>query len=381
MPQPRGSSVPAGVEKCAAQEESLVGVSFIRKTIPSPTPPTAVSAGQASTLVRAMGQRVFENALRGEAEGLPGSAPAPQEEMALMRMPPQNESLQRLRANLHSADSGSLQAMITAAYIKAAALGSGSSAWKSMAPMGSALQHGASPGFSAEDMADSVSSAVVEDRAPSSVPEGLGFLSARFESGSAGVEAVGYDPGGGTSYGMYQIASRPGTMARFLDFLADHEPRWAQRLRAAGPADTGSTQGAMPRVWKAIAREDPQRFASLQQAFIRETHYEPARRAIQDATGVDVNGASRAVQEVLWSAAVQHGPGRAADMFIRALSRQGGREGSVNEAALIQSVYRDRGQAGRLFWGSLRDALLRRFQEEKAMALAMLQGNPADTTA
>ncbi|ROQ90654.1 VgrG-related protein [Desulfosoma caldarium] len=358
-----------------------MGVSFIRKTIPRPTPPTAVSPGQTFTLVRAMGQRLFENALRSEVEMPPSSMQPVEAEMTLARMPAENESLQRLRENLQNADSGSRQAMITAAYIKAAAMGSGSAAWKAMAPMGSALQHGTSLGLVADNGADSGSGAVVEDGAASSVPEGLGFLSARFESGRAGVDAVGYDPGGGTSYGLYQIASRPGTMARFLDFLADHEPRWAQRLRAAGPANTGSSQGAMPRVWKAIAREDPKRFAALQHAFVRETHYEPARRAIQDATGVDVNTASRAVQEVLWSAAVQHGPGRAADMFIRALSRQGGREVALNESALIQSVYRDRGQVGHLHWGSLRDALLRRFQEEKAMALAMLQGGSDNTTA
>ncbi len=263
--------------------------------------------------------------------------------------------------------------MITAAYIKACALGSGAGAWKAPGILG------ASVGGAPETFSERAASAMVPEESHERLPKnagtgGLGRLSTRFESGALGIEAIGYDPGGGTSYGLYQIASRTGTMDRFLDFLAVHEPRWAQRLKAAGPADTGGTDGAMPRVWKTIARENPERFAQLQQVFIRETHYEPARRAVEEATGIDLGRASRAVQEVLWSASVQHGPARAADMFIQALKTQGNRGGSgMDEAALIHAVYRDRSRSGRFFAGSLREALMRRFQEEKAMALAMLK--------
>lgn len=354
-----------------------MGVSFIRKAIPSPTTGTSASLSHAPTLVRAMGQRVFENVLRGEGQPIPDSVTPPAEESALMKSAPQPGSLSALKAALQGVDPGTRQAMITAAYIKAAAMGSGAGVWKTPAVLGTSLP-GPPEAFS--------------DGAPSGVPigspaatiddagdEGLGRLAARFESGSLGVEAVGYDPGGGTSYGLYQIASRTGTMERFLDFLAVHEPRWAQRLKAAGPADTGGSDGAMPRVWKAIARENPERFAQLQQAFIRQTHYEPARRAVEDATGLDLGKASRAVQEVLWSASVQHGPGRAADMFIRALKSQGLRGTAVDEAALIHAVYRDRGRSSRIFSGSLREALLRRFQEEKIMALAMLTADGEST--
>lgn len=350
-----------------------MGVSFIRKTIPSPSTGTNASVSHAPTLVRAMGQRVFESVLRGEGQTMSDSGSGPGEELALMGSASQPRDLSGLRSSVQGADPGKLQAMITAAYIKASALGSGSAAWKAPGVMGASLR--GAPG-------------VLSERAPGGAPpegfpahlsedagtEGLGRLSTRFESGSLGIEAIGYDSGGGTSYGLYQIASRTGTMDRFLDFLAVHEPRWAQRLRAAGPADTGGTDGVMPRVWKTIARENPGRFAQLQQAFIRETHYEPARRAVEDATGIDLGRASRAVQEVLWSASVQHGPARAADMFIQALRTQGHRGGSrLDEAALIHSVYRDRSRSGRVFSGSLQEALMRRFQEEKAMALALLK--------
>lgn len=367
------------MEKHAAQEENRVGVSFIRKTIPSPSAGTAVSPAHAATLARVMGQRLFENVLRGAEEGS-GSVQGAGEEMALMKEPVHGENLQRLRAQMQMADPASLQALMTAAYIKASALGSGSAAWKALRPNGFRLSSQAASSGQPDGALSVLMDTSSQENLSSSPEESLGGLSARFESGGAGVEAVGYDPAGGTSYGVYQIASRPGTMARFLDFLARHEPRWAERLRAAGPADTGGTQGAMPRVWKAIAREDPQRFAALQKAFIRETHYEPARQAVLAATGVDLSEASRPVQEVLWSAAVQHGPARAADMFIRALRRQEGRVDVTDETALIHAVYRDRSRLSRFSLGALRDALLRRYQEEKAMALAMLQGS-SDSTA
>ncbi len=82
---------------------------------------------------------------------------------------------------------------------------------------------------------------VAIDRKPEAVqvpvrpmPE-VGALSAKFESGSAGVAAIGYDRVGGTSYGKYQIASKPGTMDRFLSYLDKNAPAWAERLRSAGP--------------------------------------------------------------------------------------------------------------------------------------------------
>ena len=50
----------------------------------------------------------------------------------------------------------------------------------------------------------------------------LGDLSAEFESGSRGTSAIGFDSGGGASYGKYQIAHRVGTLDRFMIFLRDN---------------------------------------------------------------------------------------------------------------------------------------------------------------
>ena len=199
----------------------------------------------------------------------------------------------------------------------------------------------------------------------------LGSLSAAFESGAAGADAIGYDPGGGTSYGVYQIASRPGTMDRFIDFLDGEAPAWSERLRAAGEANTGGRGGEMPRVWKAIASEDPARFTGLQHAFIEATHYRPAEQKILDSEGLAVAERSEALREVLWSTAVQHGPDGAARIFQNALDRlQAG--GDPSDAAIIEQIYRLRADTAARHDPELASALRNRFRAEKRQSLELL---------
>ncbi|WP_165066351.1 hypothetical protein [Desulfovibrio sp. ZJ200] len=203
---------------------------------------------------------------------------------------------------------------------------------------------------------------------------GLGQLSARFESGGDGVAAVGYDRNGGTSYGKYQIASRVGSMKNFLEFLDGAAPDLSQRLRRSGPANTGSRRGGMPDTWRAIAREQPERFEALQEAFIRESHYKPALEAIVERTGLEADKLSPAMREVIWSTAVQHGPAGAARIFDRADRMSGKPTDPAYERKLISHVYALR--AGQ-FGSSSREvqaAVSNRFKQEKMLALNMLDG-------
>lgn len=200
----------------------------------------------------------------------------------------------------------------------------------------------------------------------------LGFLSAAFESGAAGCDAIGYDPGGGTSYGIYQIASRPGTMDRFIDFLDREAPAWGERLRAAGEANTGGRGGEMPRVWKAIASEDPARFTGLQHAFIEATHYRPAEQKIFENEGLAVAERSEALREVLWSTAVQHGPDGAARIFQIALDRLRAGGGDSSDAAIIDQVYALRADTAARHDPELASALRNRFRAEKRQSLEIL---------
>lgn len=203
---------------------------------------------------------------------------------------------------------------------------------------------------------------------------GMGRLSARFESGGDGIAAIGYDRTGGTSYGKYQIASRVGSMKSFLSFLDGEAPDIAQRLRKAGPANTGSRRGGMPDAWRAIAAEQPERFEALQEAFIRESHYRPALEAIVQRTGLEEGSISPAMREVIWSTAVQHGPAGAARIFDRADDLSGRPEDASYERKLISNVYKIRaGQFGSST-SQVRAAVRNRFREEQQLALNMLDG-------
>lgn len=209
----------------------------------------------------------------------------------------------------------------------------------------------------------------------------LGKLSAKFESGSDGIAAIGYDSTGGTSYGKYQIASKVGSMKSFLAFLDKEAPDLAGRLRKAGPANTGGRRGGMPNEWRAIAKEQPERFERLQESYIRETHYKPALDAIAENTGIDPDNLSSAMREVIWSTAVQHGPAGAARIFARADSMSGKAREASYERKMITNVYNVRaGQFGSST-PQVRNAVRNRFREERQLALNMLNGDASQNVA
>ena len=202
----------------------------------------------------------------------------------------------------------------------------------------------------------------------------LGQLSAQFESGSDGVAAVGYDRNGGTSYGKYQVSSRAGSLKDFLDFLDTEAPDLSKRLRTSGPGNTGSRRGAMPDTWRAIASEQPERFEDLQEAFVRQSHYQPAMDSISQRIGLNPDKVSTAMREVIWSTSVQHGPTGAARIFERAHAMSGKPTDPAYERNLINNVYNIRvGQFGSSD-SNIQAAVANRFKQEKALALNMLSG-------
>lgn len=199
-----------------------------------------------------------------------------------------------------------------------------------------------------------------------------GSLAARFESGKDGIAAIGYDRYGGTSYGIYQIASRPGTMKLFLNFLDQVAPDIGKKLRNAGPANTGSRRGEMPTVWKEIAAREPDRFESLQERFIRESHYEPAESSLRKI-GYNPDNFSSVMREVLWSTAVQHGPAGASRIFRQAAAMVGGK--TDQEQLLIPKIYALRAQCFASSTPEIRASARRRMEEEKGIALSMIRAS------
>ena len=123
----------------------------------------------------------------------------------------------------------------------------------------------------------------------------LGQTSAGYESGAAGAGAISSGKGdhGGVSYGSYQFSSAAGTLQEYLD----QSPYGAQfhGLTPITPAFDAK--------WRELARTDPG-FGQDQHDFVGRSHY-TAQAANLQARGLDLSDRGMAVQDALWSTAVQ----------------------------------------------------------------------------
>ena len=206
----------------------------------------------------------------------------------------------------------------------------------------------------------------------------LGALSARFESnGNPG--SIGHDSTGGFSYGTYQIATLTGTFSDFMDFLRRQFPDLAQPLDAAG-GPTAATQGTQQfqAAWKSEAQKNPSRFDQAQHDYIQTTHYDVQVAKLKTNFGLDVNQRSRALQNVVWSMAVQMG--NSTQTIFRNVLKNVSSVTTLDDAQLIPMLYAERSKVDIFFASSkpaVKAALLKRFQQEQQDALQMLQAERA----
>jgi hypothetical protein len=132
----------------------------------------------------------------------------------------------------------------------------------------------------------------------------LGGLSTKFETGGHGSTTISSGVGdpGGVSYGTYQLKSQPdgGTVKQFVS-----QPDFPFRNDFAGLVP-GSAQFSAK--WRDIASRFPENFKAAEHEFIKRTHYDPLCAKIESDDGVDIAHCSHALQDVVWSTAVQFGP-------------------------------------------------------------------------
>ena len=203
--------------------------------------------------------------------------------------------------------------------------------------------------------------------------DALGILSAKYETGGRGPGTVSTGKGdrGGVSYGSYQMASKLGVPRSFVTqsgfaWLADFK---------------GLVQGTPPfsTCWKRIAQADPDAFHEAQHAFIKKTHYDVLCAKVLAEDKVDVNSRSRALQNVVWSTAVQHG-GKCSIVHKACRKVAVAPDDPGYDEALIRAIYAERGKPGAsgglaYFSGSSKDmqkGVANRFKSELRDALAML---------
>ena len=201
----------------------------------------------------------------------------------------------------------------------------------------------------------------------------LGALSAKYETGGRGPGTVSTGAGdfGGVSYGSYQMASKMGVPTKFVT-----QPGfpWRQDF-----ANLTAGTAAFTAVWKRIAAEQTDDFQKAQHEYIKKTHYDLLCAKILSDDNLDVNTRSRAVQDVVWSTAVQHGPG--SPIVHRACSSLACKQTDANyDELLIRAIYAERGRRkadGNLAYfsrssSSVQTGVANRFKSEMQDALKML---------
>ena len=218
---------------------------------------------------------------------------------------------------------------------------------------------------------------------PAASRHGLGSLSAKHESGRGGAAAIGKDSTGGWSYGTYQLAAGRGSMEPFLGALGRSAPEMAAKLQAAG-GDAAARAGTpeFRAAWKALAA-DPA-FAAAQHKHIERTHYDPLARTA-GKLGVDLEGRTAALRDVVWSTAVQHGPGQlegkrgpngGADVLQDALRSLGARTpeaaAALPDEKIAGAIYEQRRSRFGNSRPDERASVMRRFDEEGPQALARI---------
>jgi hypothetical protein len=204
----------------------------------------------------------------------------------------------------------------------------------------------------------------------------LGSLSRRYEvgaNGDAGTISTGKGDYGGVSYGLYQLSSKTGTAQRFVDWDSNYK----NEFKGLKPGTE-----AFNDKWRQIAQDQPDTFGARQHEFIKETHYDPAVNRLRRDTGIDVNAASSALQNVVWSTAVQNGPTGGARVVERALDNLARQKplASATDEDIIRAVYAERGKTdadGNLEYfsnssHSMQQSVKRRYQHELQDALNML---------
>lgn len=205
------------------------------------------------------------------------------------------------------------------------------------------------------------------------IADELGALSAKYETGGRGPGTVSTGAGdrGGVSYGSYQMATKMGVPARFV---CQPGFPWVDDFKnlVAGTAQFTAC-------WKRIATAQTAAFQAAQHEYIKKTHYDLLAAKILSDDNVDVSSRSRALQDVVWSTAVQHGG--ATPIVHRACGRVTCAPTDPKyDEQLIRAIYAERGKTkpdGNLAYfssnsASVQKGVANRFKSELQDALAML---------
>lgn len=197
----------------------------------------------------------------------------------------------------------------------------------------------------------------------------LGTYIKKFESGTRGSAAIGYDGNGGTSYGTYQFSSRVGALKEFLEWAKSNGGKvgmeLAKAMLGAGMLNTGSRNGTAPDIWRQFASIAGNPLGKLERAYIHKKYYQAALKKITNPQAQTLVNTDRGLQEALWSTAVQHGVGGAGKIFNSTY-----REGITAEEWL-KAIYQKRGTQFTSSSSAIQRSAINRFKAELPIVLGL----------
>ncbi|MCA7950775.1 lytic transglycosylase domain-containing protein [Burkholderia seminalis] len=175
----------------------------------------------------------------------------------------------------------------------------------------------------------------------------LGGLSTYYETGGRGPIAISGGQGdpGGVSYGSYQFTSQtrqkhgaPIIGGRVKEFVSWSGFPWPNAFEGLTP---GSSEFSDK--WRELVKSDESKFHDAEHAFTRETHYDIQIKTIEIFARVDMRYHSHALNDVIWSTCVQHGP--STDVITTAMSSlEPPTETRDYDVKLIDAIYAERGR-------------------------------------
>lgn len=209
----------------------------------------------------------------------------------------------------------------------------------------------------------------------------LGKTSERYESGGRGPGVINDYKGksagdyGGASYGCYQLASylppimpngksRPSAtnspLARYI-----RDSRFKSKLLGIKPATE-----QFDNVWKSLAKDYPEEFRDDQHAFIKRNYYDVLMSNLK-RNGIDLSNYGPAVQDLVWSTAVQLGPGNT-EVFVTPLKNKS----RLTEADIVSLVSDYKANKVPVLFASssqsIKNGVVNRYVSEKKDLLTMI---------
>ena len=158
----------------------------------------------------------------------------------------------------------------------------------------------------------------------------LSYISAKYETGGYDPAAIGYDSGGGYSYGLFQFAQNVGGLSSFLSYLQQNYPKLYNKLQGTPGTETFNNS------WRKLCETDRDEFITAQENCAKQSYYDPV---VANVPSARIDKRNIAVRQIAFSSGVQHGSGGATDIWTDVIGANGT---GIADSAIIRAVNTER---------------------------------------